>query len=262
MDRENYYFPGFVSILIHVVLIGGAVFWAVIGGCAFKDKSPEIVPFTVAIEPVGDPDISDPEPQKKEPEVKEEPRKDDIPAVVPEKKPEVKPKPKPPEKKPEVKPKPKPKPPEKKPETKPKPKPQMEKGKRINNVPKTTKFEGKQVLTPKQLADALKNGAVVGSTTSIPADELSRNISILKREITKAWLRPSRENAGRLPAVIRFSLWEGGRVSSPVLVSSSGSKVFDDSAIAAVRSVGRVDNLSYRFIKENSVIELEFSFDD
>lgn len=251
MGDRHYFVPGFLSVLLHVILIGGAALWAVVEGCVLKKKPIEIVPFTVAVDFAGEPDV--PEPEVKEPEAREEPKKDDIPAVVPDK-----PKPRP---KPEPKPKPKPEP-----KPKPKPKPEMKKGTRVENKVKLPqpkfKPEERQKLTDEEIRRALSNGAVIGPTTSIPKDEVSRNMSILKRELTKAWLKPGKEDEGWRPASVQFSLGAGGRISSPVLVTSSGNAKFDDSVLNAVKAVLRVDGLSPQFIKAYPELVIDFSFKD
>lgn len=255
MEENRYFSFGVVSVLVHGVVIGGLLLWAFIDGCNFKKNPPEIIPFTVAVDPVGEPEV--PEEKKPEPQVKEEPKKDDVPAVIPDK-------PKPPEKKPPEKKPPEKKPPEKKPPEK-NPKTTMTKGQRIDR-PKTIqpKFNPteRQKLSDKEIQDALRRGAKIGPTTSIPKDDQSICFSILKRELVRAWNKPSKENGGYQPAEVKFSLAAGGRISNPVLVTSSGSRVFDESVLAAVRNVIRVDGLTQQFIKNYPEIVIDFSFED
>ena len=115
----RYFKSGILSIILHVVIIGGLLFYTAIRGCLFKKQKIELVEFTIAVDPVEEeppPALKEPEPPKPEP--KPVPKPDDIPLPKKEQ-PKPKPKPEPP--------KPKPKPEPKKPE-----KPKIEKGKRIN----------------------------------------------------------------------------------------------------------------------------------
>ena len=91
----KYFRAGVVSVILHVLVIGGLLFYAAIKGCLFKKQKVELVEFTIAVDPVEEeapPKPKEPEPPKPEP--KPEPKPDDVALPKPKPKPEP-PKPKP-----------------------------------------------------------------------------------------------------------------------------------------------------------------------
>ena len=186
----KYFKASVLSVIIHVVVIGGLLFYTAIRGCLFKKQKVELVEFTIAVDPVEE----EPPPAPKEPEPKPEPKPDPKPKpddiALQKTKPEPpKPKPKPPE------PKPKPNPEPKKPE-----KPKIEKGKRVIKKPPV-----KSTVTPKDkpLSDAeiqkwLGKRVKVGERNSLPKNDLSLNFSLIKNALYEAWYQPP-PRGGRLP---------------------------------------------------------------
>lgn len=242
----------FVSTLLsvagHVAVIALVIFYANSKGCLHTKKPLEVVDFTIAVDPYEEPDQPDP---PKEPE-------------------EVKPAPKPePEEIPVVKPKPKPKPkkPEPKKVEKKKPeKPKIVKGKRVTRkqtLVKTTVKPKGPTMSEAEIRKFLKGRTpvTIGERTSLPANERSWNASIIKKTLYSAWRQPSRETAGRCVAMVTISLGRGGTLSNPRITSSSGSATFDQSALAAVRAVTRIPELSEAFIRETPEIIVEFKID-
>lgn len=234
------------ALALHVAVALACVLAGVIGGCRFKKQKVEIVDFTIAVDPaVEEPEVVQPKP----PEVKPPeppPQKDDI----------AQPKPKPPE------PKPKPKPPEPKPKPKPKP---IEKGKRINKttVKSTVTPKEKQTLTDAEIEKWLAKRARIGEKTSLPKNEQSMNVSILMNSFYEAWQPPSRESSGYRPATLVFGISKDGTLTNPRVVASSGSVVYDNSCLEAIRRVGRVRGLSAKFIDEyGASCEFEFKQKD
>ena len=244
----RYFKASVLSVIIHVVVIGGLLFYTAIRGCLFKKQKVELVEFTIAVDPVEEePPPAPKEPEPPKPEPKPEPKPDDIALPKP------KPKPKPPE--------PKPKPEPKKPE-----KPKIEKGKRINKpvVKSTIKPKEKQTLTDEEIKKWLGKRVKIGETTSLPQNDLSLNFSLIKNALYDAWNQPSREAAGTRPAEIAFSVGPGGRIQNPRLQTSSGSAVFDQSALEAVRRVGSIPDLSAEFINtfKGQDLTIEFKLSD
>ena len=244
----RYFKASVLSVIIHVVVIGGLLFYTAIRGCLFKKQKVELVEFTIAVDPVEEePPPAPKEPEPPKPEPKPEPKPDDIALPKP------KPKPKPPE--------PKPKPEPKKPE-----KPKIEKGKRINKpvVKSTIKPKEKQTLTDEEIKKWLGKRVKIGETTSLPQNDLSLNFSLIKNTLYDAWNQPSREAAGTRPAEIAFSVGPGGRIQNPRLQTSSGSAVFDQSALEAVRRVGSIPDLSAEFINtfKGQDLTIEFKLSD
>ncbi len=249
----RYFKSGILSVILHVVIIGGLLFYTAVRGCLFKKQKIELVEFTIAVDPVEEePPPAPKEPEPPKPEPKPAPKPDDIP--LPKKEP---PKPKP---KPEP-PKPKPKPEPKKPE-----KPKIEKGKRITKpvVKSTVKPKEKQTLTDEEIKKWLGKRVKIGETTSLPQNDLSLNFSYIKNALYDAWNQPSREAAGNRPAEIAFSIGPGGRIQNPRILTSSGSAAFDQSALEAVRRVGSIPDLTAEFINQfkGQDLTIEFKLSD
>ena len=250
----RYFKSSILSIVLHVVVIGGLLFYTAIRGCLFKKQKVELVEFTIAVDPVEE----EPPPAPKEPEPTPQPKPDPKPKpddIALQKK-----KPDPPKKKPDP-PKEQKKPEQKKPE-----KPKIEKGKRVTKkpvVPSTVKPKEKQTLTDEEIRKWLGKRVKVGETTSLPQNDLSLNFSLIKNALYDAWNQPSRETAGNRPAEVAFRVGPGGHIQNPHLQTSSGSAAFDQSALEAVRRVGSIPDLTAEFINQfkgqDLVIEFKLS---
>ncbi len=247
----KYFKASVLSVIIHVVVIGGLLFYTAIRGCLFKKQKVELVEFTIAVDPVEEEPPPAPKEPEPKPQPKPEPKPDDIPLPKKEK---PKPKPEPP------KPKPKPEPPKKKEP------PKIEKGKRVNKpvVKSTVKPKEKQTLTDEEIKKWLGKRVKIGDTTSLPKNDLSLNYSIIKNALYDAWNQPSRETAGFRPAEVAFRIGPGGRILNPRLETSSGSPTFDQSALDAVRRVGSIPDLSAAFLNQfkNQDLVIEFQLSD
>ncbi len=243
----RYFKSGILSVILHVVVIGGLLFYTAIHGCLFKKQKVELVEFTIAVDPVEEePPPAPKEPEPPKPEPKPAPKPDDIPLP----------------KKETPKPKPKPEPPKPKPEPKKPEKPKIEKGKRITKpvVKSTVKPKEKQTLTDEEIKKWLGKRVKIGETTSLPQNDLSLNFSYIKNALYDAWNQPPREAAGFRPAEIAFTVGLGGRITNPRLQVSSGSAAFDQSALDAVKRVGSVPGLSAAFLNEFSGKDIVIDF--
>ena len=251
----KYFKAGILSVILHVLVIGGVLFYAVLRGCLFKKQKVELVEFTIAVDPVEEeppPAPKEPEPPKPEPKPDPKPKPEDI---------ALQKKPEPPKKKPEP-PKEQKKPEPKKPE-----KPKIEKGKRITKKPPvqtTVKPKEKQTLSEEEIQKWLGKRVKIGETTSLPKNDLSLNFSLIKNALYDAWNQPSREAAGFRPAEIVFSVGAGGRIQNPRLQTSSGSAAFDQSVLDAARRAGSIPGLSAEFLREyqNQDLVIEFKLSD
>ena len=249
----KYFRAGVVSVILHALVIGGLLFYAVIKGCLFKKQKVDLVEFTIAVDPVEveEEKPKEPEPPKVEPKPAT-PKPDDI--AIPKKKPEP---PKPPKK-------PDPPKPEKKPEPPKKPKPQdIKQNKRVTKKPPvqtTVTPKEKQTLSDEEIKKWLDKRVKIGATTSLPQNDLSLNFSLIKNALYDTWNQPPREAAGSRPADIAFTVGPGGRISNPRLQTSSGSASFDQSALDAVKRVGSVPGLSAAFLKEFSGKDIVIGF--
>lgn len=211
------------SLVLHaavfaIILLGGAI-----SGCKMKNQPLEIVEFTIAVDPVEE---EAEESLPEEPQVKEiktpPPKPDDIAPPAP------------------------PKPKQQKPRKK-----EIKKGKRVTKDVKTNvKPKEKQTLSDAEIRKLLDKGARIGERTSLPKNEISLNASILKNRFYDAWMPPPREASGYRPAVVIFKINRDGSLHSARITQSSGSKEYDESCLEAIRSVGRVSDLSSQFIKE------------
>lgn len=246
----KYFRAGVVSVILHALVIGGLLFYAVIKGCLFKKQKVEIVEFTIAVDPMEAEEEKLKEPEPPRPEPKPEPKPDDVALPKP------KPKPDPP------KPKPKPEPPKPKPKPKPEP-PKIEKGRRVTKKPpvqSTVTPKEKQTLSDEEIRKWLDKRVKIGATTSLPQNDLSLNFSLIKNALYDTWNQPPREAAGSRPADIVFTIGPGGRISNPRLQNSSGSASFDQSALDAVKRVTSVPGLSAAFLKEFSGKDIVIGF--
>ena len=201
-----------------IILLGGAI-----SGCKMKNQPLEIVEFTIAVDPVEE---EAEESLPEEPQVKEiktpPPKPDDIAPPTPPKTEKQK------HRKKEIK-----------------------KGKRvIKDVKTNVKPKEKQTLSDAEIRKLLDKGARIGERTSLPKNEISLNASILKNRFYDAWMPPPREASGYRPAVVIFKINRDGSLHSARITQSSGSKEYDESCLEAIRSVGRVSDLSSQFIKE------------
>ena len=243
----KYFRAGVVSVILHVLVIGGLLFYAAIRGCLFKKQKVELVEFTIAVDPVAAEEEKPKEPEPPKPEPKPEPPKPDDIAVP--KKTEQKPKPKPEPKKPD--------PPKKKEP------PKIEKGPRVTKKPPvqtTVKPKERQTLSDEEIRKWLDKRVKIGATTSLPQNDLSLNFSLIKNALYDAWNQPPREAAGSRPAEIAFTVGSGGRITNPRLQVSSGSATFDQSALDAVKRVGSVPGLSAAFLNEFSGKDIVIDF--
>lgn len=211
------------SLILHAVVFVIVLLVGLISGCKMKNQPLEIVEFTIAVDPVEE-EVEESLPE--EPQVKEiktpPPKPDDIAPPTP------------------------PKPKQQKPRKK-----EIKKGKRIKKDVKTNvKPKEKQTLSDAEIRKLLDKGARIGERTSLPKNEISLNASILKNRFYDAWMPPPREASGYRPAVVIFKINRDGSLHSARITQSSGSKEYDESCLEAIRSVGRVSDLSSQFIKE------------
>lgn len=219
----------------------------VVAGCVswmrFREDEPDDILAEFVVEPPGDPAAADPPPPEPEPEAEPEPEPDDVPVPVPQK-------PEPPKRKPiEVSKKivtfDKPAP----------PRPALAPPPSIRTQKIGTKGSS---LTEEEYKRMLDLGATVSDHTSIPADEASRCIALVRDQLYRAWKRPDASAVTGTPPTIAITLSEGGAVQGVELRKSSGSAALDDSAVRAARAVGAFRNLTPRFIRANRPLVIQF----
>ena len=257
--RQRRFKTGLVASL---ALHGGVVLLVVLlpllaKGCAARKPPKKLmfVEFTVAVPPAApDPAPPAPEPPKPDPDPIPEPPppppKDDIPE--------------PPKKTDEPKKDP-PKPPEP-----PKPKPpkvikQTNRVVRAQTPPNAPAPKG-PVLSDKEIADLIKKGAKIGSTTSIPADAASQALGAYSNHVRDrlyaAWNQPeSLKNLPGLVATVQITVQQDGRVGNGKILKSSGNSAMDSSVLDAVRTVKALRALPPG-VKGPVTLEVEFELAD
>ncbi len=229
-----------ISLCVHLVIVLAIAIAAAVQGCVHSKEPLEITEFTIAVDPADEPEAEPEKVEAKEPEKVEQPppKPDDV--VVEKPKPPKKPK----AEKPKEKKKEEPKKAPEKPKT-PKKKP-IKKGRRVVAEPP----KERQRLSDEEVDKYLNEGATIGPTTKIPSSQEGRDASILQNTLIRATNFPRREECGRGEAVVYLEIGNGGVLKNPRIVRSSGSKVFDNSCIDAVKSVKRISGLSSAFIKK------------
>lgn len=255
-----------VSVAAHVAVLLVLAVVSAINGCQCIRRQKKLPPipieFTVAIPEEylpSQPEESHAEANKPEPP--------DAPEAIrlpePEKPEPKKPKSEKPEpKKPEIKPEPK-KPKfekstkivQKKQENKPK--------EIIKNLPpnvKTVKEPKGPKLTAEEIQKLLDLGAKPGETTSVPGkDEIS--LLAIKNALYNAWIRPSVEHYTGRPVEIEITLGVSGAVLGYRVVQTSGSRVFDNSALDAAAAVRQIPGLSPEFLRSHRKVTIAFQLE-
>ena len=130
----------------------------------------------------------------------------------------------------------------------------------IPNPPKnvkTVKTPKGPALTAAEIQKLLDMGATPGETTSVPGEN-ERCLLTIKKELYGRWIQPSLANKTVRPATIEISLGASGAVLGRKLISSSGNKELDDSAMSAAIAVPLFKNLTPGFLKQYKAVTIEF----
>lgn len=234
------------SAAIHAAVLSLVVFGGVIGGCRVRRQRPESIDFTIAVDAL-----------QEEAEEAPAPKVDAKPPIPP--KPDDIAPPKPPKKDP-----PKKDPPKKQPQKKDPPKKQppkkIEKGRRVTKkIDSPVKPRERQTLSDAEIEKWLGRRAKIGDHTSLPDNEVSLNVAILKNCLYDAWMPPPRSSSGVRPAIVVFGVGGDGSLLSPKISVSSGSAAYDASCVDAVIRVGRIPELTKAFIRAYGAnCEVEF----
>lgn len=233
------------SAAIHAAVLALILFGGILGGCRVRRQRLESVDFTIAVDPMLAEEAEPPAPQAR-PEPPAPPRPDDIVQPKPRKDP----------------PKPKKDPPKKDPPKKDPPKPKkIEKGRRVTKkIDSPVKPKERQTLTDAEIEKWLGRRAKIGDHTSIPGNEVSMNVAILRNCLYDAWMPPPKSASGVRPTVVVFGVGRDGSLLSPKVSVSSGSAAYDASCVEAVRRVGRIPELTQAFIRaygENCEVEFK-----
>jgi TonB family protein len=114
--------------------------------------------------------------------------------------------------------------------------------KKLAEIEKAFKNKKNQNVSPKKLIFSSTSSNKF-SKTVVPAVPFGQQInsgyfSQIKNIIQQHWLIPQ-GNMYSNPSVISFRLWNDGTISDIILQTGSGSQRFDNSAIEAIKSVGK-----------------------
>jgi len=156
--------------------------------------------------------------------------------------------------------KPDPKPPDPKP-----PRPEIKIGPRILRPTNATTKPARNrqpLLSAAEIERLLKQGVPPGERNTIPEDEISRCMLLIKRALYAAWAPPSRAEAGNRPAELELRFGAGGRIIGSRLTLPSGNAAYDRSVLVAADAVDRVDGLTAAFLQRYDRLTVAFVLDD
>ena len=122
------------------------------------------------------------------------------------------------------------------------------------------------VLSDKEIADLIKKGAKIGTTTSIPDDAAAQALgaysSHVRDRLYAAWQQPeSLKNLPGLVTSVQITIQQDGRVGNGKIIQSSGNATMDDSVLKAVRTVKAMRALPTG-VKGPVTLDIEFELAD
>ena len=218
-----------IAIALHLLIVGAVTFtWSSEPVLKTVRPLPPHVQAVILEKPAPKPApkavVKPAEKPKPVPKPKPAPKPVPKPAPKPEPKPVAKPAPKP-----EPKPKPKPKP---TPAPKPEPRPEPEPSFTAPELDELMASEDRELETSAQQQR---------EQAAREASETESYISASTAALSQRWIIPATARPNdALSAHVRIRLLPGGEVLDVKLVKSSGDRAFDDSAVNAVKSAGRL----------------------
>jgi len=116
------------------------------------------------------------------------------------------------------------------------------------------------------LADLIKKGAKIGTTTSIPDDAAAQALGAYSNHVRDrlyaAWQQPeSLKNLPGLVTSVQITIQQDGRVGNGKIIQSSGNATMDDSVLKAVRTVKAMRALPTG-VKGPVTLDIEFELAD
>ena len=127
--------------------------------------------------------------------------------------------------------------------------------------PASTKPVTDKKLSRAEIEKALRDGARAGTRNSIPEDEISRCVLLVRRALYEAWVQPGAGDAGPRPALLDIRLDSTGRIVSYRIRQSSGSAYFDQTVLKAAANAQPIRGLSLAFLKHYEVLTVEFKLE-
>lgn len=132
--------------------------------------------------------------------------------------------------------------------------------KRIKRDDKPKKKPDKPKLSEEEIRKLLQMGAKPSNTSSVRSDDLPGwYYALVRQTMYEAWAQPGGLAAtpGQV-ARVKIRVERNGRISSRKLVSSSGVKVIDDSAMAAVQKITHLKELPSSYQGKTKDITIDF----
>ena len=251
MIRDNTRFGYYCSIALHTTVVVAAILWVVIKSIFPDEKNEPIDPFEMVEPPAEQQQPEQPQTPESTPEIQQQQDLKPLDKIElpPEPEPtppeEVQPEPTPPEPKPEPEPAPSPKP---KKVEKPKPPKKVSYNDFKKRNPKVT--NRKQPTSPRATV-APKIGKITANTSNISTianikttsgtsaamrNILSSYISEIRRKAKASWAIPATAQSTDW-VVVAFQISSSGVISGLHVESRSGNTEFDNSVLAAIRSI-------------------------
>jgi TonB family protein len=119
----------------------------------------------------------------------------------------------------------------------------------------------KPTLSEEQIRKLLAQGAKAGDHTSIPPDEETRCLAIIRQAVQPIWEQhqPSRDTVGDAVVAIEFKIGSGGMVTGRRVLRASGVATLDRAALAAAAKVKRFRGLTASFIRKHPTYPVNFT---
>lgn len=116
-----------------------------------------------------------------------------------------------------------------------------------------------KALSRKQIEQALRDGARIGTRNQIPESEMGRCVGLVRDAFYAAWdEQPSYNDVGDRTVHLQIRLSSTGRVVSYRIVKSSGVSSYDSSVLKAAARTGVVRGLTPNFLKQFETLTIEF----
>ena len=215
-------------VIAHLVVIGLALLIPLVSGL-FKPKPPETIAINLA---VGAPPTEAPDPQPTPPEVTPQP-------------------PDPPPREPD------PPPPPREPEPRPRNPVIKQNGRRV-----TIDRQRPKPNVP-NVDDALRDLTEVrpDQLSTGPVTDESAEYAKIYQAMMAGWIRPVRDETGKVVAQLTIRLGAGGAIVGSQLSRPSGNAQMDASVRAVPARVGRIPGLSSEFIRKHPSITIDYVHD-
>lgn len=116
-------------------------------------------------------------------------------------------------------------------------------------------------LSEAEIRRLLAEGAKAGDHTSIPADEETRCVAIIRQTVQPIWARqqPRRDEVGDAMATVEFRIGAEGVVTGRRITRTSGVSSLDQAAMSAASKVTSFRGLTATFIRRHPTYPVNFT---